>query len=255
MGGMMETTGSPDGPPMKAGPAVADFLAGTLLFGAVVSALYEREQSGIGSTVEVSMLEAVYPTLASPIGMHAAHHGTVPPRTGNRHSGLSTAPYNTYPTTDGWIAIICVRDEHWLNLLRAMEREDLLNDPRYSTNRARVARLEDVDAIVAAWTSTHTKDEIHRLTSYFKVPAGPIRGIAEVMNDPHMHERSALQVVDHPELGNVVLPSAAMRFNDGQPMAVRPSARLGSDNDRVYRTWLGLDDESLSALRTQGIIS
>jgi CoA:oxalate CoA-transferase len=254
MGGVMETTGLPDGPPMKAGPAISDFLAGTLLYAGVTSALYERERTGVGRTVEVAMLEAVYPMLASPIGMHVAHNGTRPPRTGNRHSGLAQAPYNVYPTNDGWVAIICVRDIHWFNLLRAMGREDLVDEPRFATHQARVGVLEEVDELVSSWTRTRSKYDVSRIATEFKVPTGAVRGLAEVMADPHMHERGMLQTVEHPDLGTIVLPSGAARFDDMPPMPIRPSARLGEDNERFYCTWLGIDKAEFEKLKADGVI-
>jgi crotonobetainyl-CoA:carnitine CoA-transferase CaiB-like acyl-CoA transferase len=253
MGGVMETTGYPDGPPTKAGPAISDFLSGTLLYGAITSALYERERTGVGRTVEVAMLEAVFPMLASPLGMHVAHGGRMPPRTGNRHSGLAQAPYNVYPTTDGWVAIICVRDEHWQNLLRAMGRDDLVGNPRYATHKDRVAVLAEVDELVGAWTSARSKYEVARLATQFKIPVGAVRGLDEVLEDAHMHERGMLQHVEHPDLGSVVLPSGAMRFDELPPMPVRPSARLGADNDRYYKA-LGLSDAEYATLRADGVI-
>src|SRR5690606_22070149 len=102
MVGIMSVTGYPDRPPVKAGPAIADFNAGVHLYAAVVTALLERERTGIVRSVEVSMMEAIYPALASNIGlMHskAANHS---PRTGNRHGGLSISPYNVYECKDGY---------------------------------------------------------------------------------------------------------------------------------------------------------
>ena len=212
MGGIMETTGYPDGPPTKAGPAVSDFLSGTHLYAAIVTALYERERTGTGRTVEVAMIETVYPMMASPIGMHVAHGGRLPPRTGNRHSGLSMAPYNTYPTTDGWVAIIVVRDEHWRKLLRAMGRDDLIDEPRLATHQGRVAAIAEVDELVASWTRSRSKDEIHAALSTHKVPAAPVRGVAEVMADRHLRERGMVQMVDHPDLGIVRCPAARCSF-------------------------------------------
>jgi crotonobetainyl-CoA:carnitine CoA-transferase CaiB-like acyl-CoA transferase len=105
--GFMSVTGEPDRPPVKAGPAVCDFLGGAHLYGGIVTALFERDRTDVGRVVEVSMLEASFPALASALGMHHLSGGAVPPRTGSRHAGLAMAPYNVYPTFDGHVAIIC----------------------------------------------------------------------------------------------------------------------------------------------------
>ncbi|MDP6564707.1 MAG: CoA transferase, partial [Alphaproteobacteria bacterium] len=101
VGGVMSVTGFPDGPPVKAGPAICDFIAGTHLYGAVVTALFERERTGKGRLVEVAMLDAIFPTMVSNLGMFYGQGDAIPHRTGNRHGGLSVAPYNVYAAKDG----------------------------------------------------------------------------------------------------------------------------------------------------------
>ena len=102
MSGVMNVTGYPDRPPVKAGPAIADFNAGIHLYGAVMTALLERERTGVARAVEVSMLEAIYPALASNIGLMYGASADRNPRTGNRHGGLSISPYNVYECRDGF---------------------------------------------------------------------------------------------------------------------------------------------------------
>ncbi|MGA8548729.1 MAG: CoA transferase, partial [Stellaceae bacterium] len=120
--GIMSVTGFPDGPPVKAGPTLVDFMGGIHLYAGVVTALYDREHSGNGRLVEVSMQETVYPSLASSFEYYH-RTGKVPPRTGNRQSALNSAPYNVFPTKDGHVAIHIVTEAHFQNLLKAMGRE------------------------------------------------------------------------------------------------------------------------------------
>src|SRR5579864_2184608 len=140
--GLISTTGFPDGPPVKAGPAVVDFLSGIHLYAAVLTALYEREHTGRGRLVEVAMEEAAYATLTSPLEAYVTT-GKVPPRTGNASHGR--VPLNVYPAKDGYVAINVAVEEHWHNLLAAMGREDLRDDPRYSSPDARVTNRVLVD--------------------------------------------------------------------------------------------------------------
>ncbi|MGH7153170.1 MAG: CaiB/BaiF CoA transferase family protein, partial [Acetobacteraceae bacterium] len=107
--GAMSITGVPDGPPMKAGPTMVDFSAGVHLYAGVVTALFQRTVTGRGQLVEVSMQEAVYPTMATSMEYHV-RTGKVPPRAGNRQASLSSAPYNAFPTRDGWVAVHVVTD-------------------------------------------------------------------------------------------------------------------------------------------------
>src|SRR5437879_8101713 len=106
------------------------------------------------------MLDAVYASLSSQLGMCFGQGWQEAQRTGNRHGGLAEAPYNVYPTTDGYIAIICVGETHWKSLLQAMERPDLAGDPRFTNLKARVANIETVDEIVSAFTCKYTKEDL-----------------------------------------------------------------------------------------------
>jgi len=142
MSGIMNATGFPEASPVKAGPAVCDFLAGVHLFGGVVSALLHRERTGEGQLVEVAMLEAAVMALASAIGVVMDGDTTVPPRTGNRHPALAMAPYNVYPTRDGHVAIFTASERHWHSIARVLGREDLLDDPDYATTPGRARKME-----------------------------------------------------------------------------------------------------------------
>ena len=128
--GLISVTGEPDRPPLKAGPAVVDFLSGIHLYAATVTALYERSVTGIGRRVEVAMQEAAYPTLTSQFEAYW-RTGEVPERTGN--ASHNRVPINVYPAKDGYVAMNLAVEAHWHNLLAAMGREDLRDDPRYSS--------------------------------------------------------------------------------------------------------------------------
>jgi crotonobetainyl-CoA:carnitine CoA-transferase CaiB-like acyl-CoA transferase len=252
--GIMNVTGYPDRPPVKAGPAIGDFMGGVHLYGAIMTALYEREKTGVGRLVEVSMQEAVYASLASNLGLHHSMGNNVPPRTGNRHGGLAEAPYNVYPTADGHIAIICVSEAHWKALLKAMQREELLVDPRFATLKLRVEHMDEVDELVAAFTARHAKKALFDLLMGHRVPCAPVRNLDEVVNDEHMHARRALEWVEHPMYGRVCLPNSPMRYDGVEPVALRPSGELGRDNQEVYGDWLGLPTDEITRLQAEEVI-
>ena len=254
MAGIMNVTGYPDRPPVKAGPALADFFGGVHLYGAIVTALYEREKTGVGRMAEVSMQEAVYVSLASNLGLHHSRGNEVPPRTGNRHGGLAEAPYNVYPTADGYLAIICVNEAHWQSLLKAMHREDLREDPRYMDLKRRVENMDEIDELVSGFTSQHTKQALFELLMGHRVPCAPVRNLDEVVNDAHMHQRRALEWVEHPMYGRVCLPNSPLRFGGVEPMTLKPSGELGRDNHLVYGDWLGLSDAEIAELAQEEVI-
>ena len=254
MAGIMNVTGFADRPPVKAGPALCDFFGGVHLYGAIMTALYEREKTGAGRLVEVSMQEAVYASLSSNLGLHHSMGNSVPPRTGNRHGGLAESPYNVYPTVDGHIAIICVSETHWKALLKAMQREDLQVDVRFTDLKQRVEHMDEVDELVAVFTAQHTKKALFDLLMSHRVPCAPVRDLDEVVNDEHMHARRALEWVEHPLYGRVCLPNSPLRFDGVEPMAIRPSGALGCDNEAVYGDWLGLPKAEIAKLQAEEVI-
>jgi CoA:oxalate CoA-transferase len=249
--GMISTTGMPDGVPLKAGPAVVDFLSGIHLYAATLTALYEREHTGKGRLVEVAMEEAAYTTMTSQMEAHW-RTGGVPPRTGNASHGR--VPINVYPTADGYIAMNLAVEEHWHNLLAAMGREELRQDPRFKDNAARVANRELVDGTISEWTRTLPKMEIFAIAKQRRIPLAPVRNVDEVMRDPHMHERGMLEWIDHDEIGHIVVPNTPLRIHGADKVPTKPSPKLGQHNEEVYGGVLGLSADEIAELRADGVI-
>jgi CoA:oxalate CoA-transferase len=251
--GIMSVTGAHDGPPMKAGPTLVDFMGGIHLYGAIMTALFEREKSGQGRLVEVAMQETVYSSLAASFEYYH-RTGNPPPRTGNRQAGLSSTPYNVYPCNDGHVAIHVVTEGHWTNLIKAMGREELGADPRFKTNADRVAHMDETDAVVGEWTRTLGKMEVFARLKAGRVPCAPVRTAPEVMNDPHMHERGMLRRVEHPELGEIVVPTNPLRLHGLPQPPLIPSPTVGQHNAEIYGDWLGLDADAVATLKAEGVI-
>ena len=254
MAGIIGTTGHADQPPVKAGAAVCDFSAGVHLYGAIVTALFERERTGIGRVVEVSMQDAIYASLASNLGMLHARGSAAPARTGNRHGGLGVAPYNAYESSDGYVVINAPGDRHFRAILEVIGRSDLGDDPRFATRGARVANMAAVDALVEGWTRTRTRAEAADKLLAASVPCAPVRELSEVILDRNMHARGSLQWLDHPELGRVVLPHSPLVFEGSDRRPLQPSERLGAGNTAVFGTWLGHSEAELEQLARDGVI-
>src|SRR6185437_7386028 len=252
--GVMSLTGYPDSPPTRTGAPYVDILGGAHLYAGLMTALLERERTGRGRLVEVAMVEAVYACLATGLDQYFRAGQKVPARTGNAFANFNRAPYNVYPAKDGHVAIILVTEAQWRNLLRAMGREDLKDDPRFISNTARVAHYAETEALVNHWTTAHTRAEIFAATSRYKVPCAPVRDIEEVMNDPHMHERGMLETVDHYDYGEVVLPNSPLRFHGAETVPTTVSPRPGEHNAAVYRELLGLGMDELARLAEAGTI-
>ncbi|RCW68806.1 CaiB/BaiF CoA transferase family protein [Pseudorhodoferax soli] len=252
--GAMEVTGWPDRPPVKAGPAFADFLGGTHLYAAIMTALYERERTGVGRRVEIAMQDAMYPPMASNLTVFF-ENPQAQARTGNRHGGLGLAPYNAYRASDGYVTIMCVTPGHWGKLVHAMGRAELADDPRYADHAARAALMEEVDALVEGWTQRHTRAELQALAQAHHFPCAPVRGLAEVVNDPHLHARGMLRHCHHPELGDVVLHNSPLRFDGFDPLALVREPRLGEHTGEVLAEYLGIDAAELGRLAQLGAVA
>ena len=251
--GIMSVTGDPDGPPMKAGPTLVDFMGGIHLYAAVMTALFQRDTTGQGQLVEVAMQETVYASLASSYE-YFHRTGQAPPRTGNRQAGMASSPYNAFRTKDGHVAVHVVTEAHWYNLLKAAGREDLNDDPRFRTNADRTANMDATEAVVTEWTTTLTKAEVAAAAKRYKIPVAQVRTPVEVMNDPHMHERGMLQRIVHPQIGPIVVPNSPLRLHGADPVAPLPSPSIGQHNDEIYGTWLGLGADGVAALRRDKVI-
>ena len=252
MGGLMSTTGELGGRPLKAGVPVADFMSGAHLYGAIVTGLYEREKTGRGRHIEVSMLESLFATMLPAAGhAYAANH--VPRRTGNRHVADSYVPFDTFETKDGWVAIVCATDEHWANLTRAMGRTDLAANESLRHLRGRIDQIDELTEWVAGWTGSHTREEISALCEEFHIPAAPLRDVLEVLHDPHLRARGFLSEMPT-DAGPVALPNSPMRY-DGSPLrSLTAPPGLGEHTGAVLSELCGLDPASIMALQKEGVI-
>ncbi|WP_084151082.1 CaiB/BaiF CoA transferase family protein [Azohydromonas australica] len=253
MSGLMSATGEQGGRPLKAGVPVADFMSGAHLYGAIVTALFERERTGRGRAIEVSMLESLFATLLPAAG-HVYASNSVPKRTGNRHVADSYVPFDTFETADGWVAIVCATDEHWANFTKAMGRADLREDASLRQLHGRIARIDELTAEIAKWAATRTRDEVTALCQKHHVPAAPLRDVMEVLSDPHLKERGFLtqQVTDSG--AQVVLPNSPMRYEGSGLRALQPPPQLGQHSEEVLAELCGLSQQELAQLRSDGVI-
>jgi len=254
MSGIIDITGYPDQPPVKAGPALCDFSGGVHLYGAIMTALFQRERTGKGDTVEVAMLDCVYPQMASNIGMFHSSGGKLATRTGNRHGGLGISPYNVYKANDGYVVLNAPGDHHFRAILSVIGRDDLADDPRFLTRTSRVQHMYEVDDLLESWTTQQSKYDIAEKMLEKRVPCAPVRSLGEVMEDKHMHERGMLKNVEHPDLGRVVLPHSPLRYESAPQIALKPSSPLGRENHQVFVDWLGRTEDEFEALVEQGVI-
>lgn len=252
MSGLMSATGEKGGRPLKAGVPVADFMSGVHLYGAIVTALFERERTGHGRAIEVSMLESMFAPLLPAAG-HAYTSDAVPERSGNRHVADSYVPFDTFETADGWVAIVCGTDEHWAKLTEAMGRTDLRDDESLKRLQGRIERIDDVTAEVGKWTAKLTRDQISAICDEHHVPAAPLRDVMEILADPHLHGRGFL-THQETEAGRVALPNSPMRYKGSALRPLTPPPGLGEHSEQVLNELCGLDEARLAELRRERVI-
>ncbi len=220
----------------------------------ILTALYSREKTGKGQLVEIAMVETVYPSMASNLA-DVFNNKAPAPRTGNRHGGLAEAPYNVYPASDGYVAIISVNESHWAALTRAMGRPELLDDPRFKSVLDRLEHIDLTDQIVGEWSSGLTRSEVVETCRQHKVPCAAVRDLLEVTQDRHLHARGMLRDIRHPEYGDILVHRSPLVLHGATTPDYAPSARLGEHNGEILSQYLGMSTDEIGALRRSGAIA
>jgi crotonobetainyl-CoA:carnitine CoA-transferase CaiB-like acyl-CoA transferase len=249
---IMSTTGFEDGAPVRTGPSVVDFMAGTHILAGVLAALFQRTRTGRGQHVEVSLQDAILPSLTSNIAGLLSENTATFERTGNRHGGMSVAPYNAYPATDGWVTVLCPTDKHWSRLCAVMDDPDA-DDPRFATMPGRCAHMDEVDAVVARWTATRNKDDLAALLKDLKIPCAPVVSLPELLEDPHVKARGVLRTVSD-EQGSFMTLGSPLFLSDSPMVEPTRSGGLGEHTDEVLTEELGMSVDDIAKLRDAGVI-
>ncbi|MCY3576691.1 MAG: CoA transferase [bacterium] len=253
-GGLLHLTGEPDRSPVRPGVTVADYLTGVFAAQAATALLYDRDigGSGEGGVIDAYLYGSVLRIME---WTHAAYHnlGLVRNRVGNRvdHS----APINNYPSRDGrWVCITAATQANFARLCTAMDRPELIEDPKFATANARVANGGEINQIVTDWTSQLDAADIEARCVAHDVPAATAYDAADIANDPHVIARGDLVAIDDPVVGPLNQQAPFPRF-DGQPPPVPTGApRLGQHTDEVLAELCNLKPDELASLRADGII-
>lgn len=245
-------TGYPDRPPILPPISLADYITG--LFGALgaMSALYHRDAlGGEAQEVDAALYESMFRLLENIITPYQ-RRGLIRERSGNQLG--ASVPAGVYDTADGKSMVLTTSTDRTFRRLAAlMGREDMISDPRYATNRARVERRSEVDAIVGGWFGSRSAKEIQRLCDENGVPVSPVNSIADIFEDEHFAAREMLVEVEHTTLGKVAVPGIVPKFSKTPGEIRHAGPELGEHNEEVYKE-LGLDEKELSRLREEGVI-
>ena len=249
--GVMEITGSPDGPPTKVGTSVADLVTGLYATQGVLAALVERDRTGRGARVEIAMLDALASLLTFNAGMYFAT-GKSPTRRGNAHPSIF--PYETFEASDGWLNVGVANDKFWSLFCGAVGAPELLDDARFATAPKRV---ENRDALHPLLTAIfRVKPRAHWIEALHAagVPCGAIKTVAEVCESEQLACRGMVVQADHPTAGVVRSIHSPLRFDDRDPDGCSPPPLLGEHTDEILRVLAGETEAAIERLRAEGVI-
>lgn len=250
--GVMSVTGETGGPPARAGGTPSDIMGGIHFYAGILSAILGRNATGKGTLVEVAMQEAMYFVLSSEYA-HFHRTGELPERRGDK-TAANSAPYGRYECKDGWIALICVSEAQWARLLDLIGREDLKDDPEYASPALRHNHEAEINAMLEGWTKTRSRDEVYHQIRDNKIPVAPVRDVGDVMNDPHMHERGMLNKMEHPYMGEVILPSSPIRLSEFPPTPLEFFPEIGGNSAEILSDWLGMSEAEIESLAADKVI-
>jgi crotonobetainyl-CoA:carnitine CoA-transferase CaiB-like acyl-CoA transferase len=250
MGGLMSITGEPDGPPVRAGIAVVDILAGLYVAIGVMASLAERAATGLGQRVDLSLLEVDLASLVN-VASNYLVAGVRPTRMGNAHPSI--APYEVFATADGYLAIAVATEPQWLRFSVAIGREDLSREPRAETNVARVANREWLTAELARILATKGTEAWVALLGQADVPCGPVNTVDRILDDPHVAGLELITTFDR-GAGETRAVGSPLHFSGAQRRRPVPPPALGQQTDDVLRELLNLGPADIEQLRNEGVV-
>ena len=255
-GGLLHLTGEPDRAPVRPGVTVSDYLTGVFAAVSAVAGLYERDRAGSGSgrgrVVDAPLYGSILRILEWTLAAYD-RLGTVRGREGNRLS--VSAPLDNYLAADGrYVCVVAGSDANFARLCRAMDRPDLLEDPRFTTLAGRARHGDEINGTVADWVASMPAAEVERRCVASDVPVGQAYTAADVFADPHMAERGDLVTVEDPVAGPVRQQAPFPRWSGQGPATPAGAPRLGQHNEEIWCGLVGLTAGELEALRAKGVV-
>lgn len=255
MAGVMSVTGLPDGEP-GAGPArvgipIADICAGLYAAIGTLAAVHERERTGRGQHVDVSLFDAQIGALLNTFSAWF-NAGQELGRTGNDHP--SAAPYGVYEVDDGHLLIATFNDREFGRLAHAVGRPEWLDDRRFARNADRVANRNALAEVLTAALCGRTKAEWVQLLNAARVSCGPINTMSDLENDPQLQARNIVVPLKHAQKGTIYTAASPLRFSNS-PISYRIAPPdLGEHTEEVFEEWLGIEEAEVAALRKKGVV-
>lgn len=254
LSGLMMTSGAPGDPPVRVGVPIADLLAPIFGVVGILAGLHQREKTGTGQQVDVSMLGVLTALVAAePFDLLEACG--LAQRTGRMVPRLT--PFGIYEAADGHVAICAPSEQFARGVFAAIGHPEFEDDPRYATRDARVAHVDALNAHIESFTRTHTTATLLPLLRQHGVPAAAVRSPGDAVRDPRVLARGETVPLEHPQFGrvaDVIGMGVPITFSDGDPVSMRPAPDAGQDNDLVYGEWLGYGAAAVARMRAERLI-
>ena len=252
MGGLMSTTGWPDGPATRTGTPMGDVLGALNMTVGVLAALVNKQRTGKGEKVDVALVDSVAAAMEN-ITMIYQSTGRIPQRIGNRYE--STYPYDTFPAKDGDVVIAAGNNKLYAILCDVMGKPELKTDPRFAEVKDRVANHVAMREIIVPWTKQHTIDEVDKLLNDAGCPACPVNTLDRLVVDPQIAgARGMFPTIDQPGIGELQITAIPAHTTRTSTAPRKAAPLLGEDNADVYGKLLGLDEAKLADLKAKGVI-
>jgi formyl-CoA transferase len=250
-GGLMSITGPEEGEPYKVGVAIADITAGLFACNAILAALFERQRSGRGQRIDISLLDSQIAWLAN-VGSNYLISGEKPIRYGNAHPNI--VPYQTFKAKNGYFALGIGNDNQWRQFCENTGKKEWEEDIRFRTNANRVENRSD---LIPLLDELFGQGEISHWLSILEtigVPCGPINSIDQVMEDPQVRAREMVINIDHASAGSIQMVASPLKIPTAPPVIRLPPPMLGEHTEQILHELLGLEGKTVQDLQIAQVI-
>ena len=248
MGGMVNLTGFTDTDPVKVGPSVADHVAGIYLAVGTLLALHHRDVTGEGQHVDVAMFDTIFSLLENALVNYTVG-GFISQRNGNVDPSI--APFDIFKCKDGFVALGVGNDKLFQNFCRTIGHEELLEDPRYTTNELRCNNyVPDLQNVIISWCEQYTKSEVEAIMDEAGIPCGPVLDVKEAIEHPHIQARDMMVHCEHPTAGDQYFQGCVMKLSETPGSVDFASPLLGQHNAEIF----GLTEEEVAQLKEEGVL-
>jgi len=248
MSGIMMCTGQPDGPPARIGPSIIDMGAGMYIVIGILQALMERERTGQGQRIEVSLLDTALSWMAPFIARYSIT-GELPGRIGSALAAFS--PYQVYKAKDKYVFIGASTELSWVALCEVLNLEHLIDNPRFSSMENRIDNRSELNDLIEKALTEFTVDEILTKLRKARVPCSPVMTLAESLEDPHIKQRGLLAELNHPEYGPIIQTRTPIVRSGNMP-EIRSGAPLLGQHTLEVLTMLEYSDSETEDLISSG---